>query len=503
MCPGSENVVLPLNTPSLTRRRLLQGAGAGIAALATAQSLSQNTAAENRSQPNIILILTDDMRVSDLPYLPAVQTRLVDQGTTFTNFTAAAPGCGPARASILRGQYPHSHGVQRGSGKFGGLDRFRKFGNEDSTIATWLHDAGYRTGLVGKYLNGYGSTPDLTTIPPGWDDWYGVTNEGYSRFTINEQGVEVRYTSRKEEHHATDVLAEHARAIIADVAPTGQPFFLHISPRAPHMPTEPASWYEDAFPDVRLPDHPGMNEADVSDKPHWVRIQPQRTAQEMEEIEIHFRRRLQTLLSVDDLVAGVLDELERQGVLDTTYILFSSDNGFGLGEHRVALKKGSPYEQVIRVPLIVRGPGIPPGVSLDVLASQVDLAPTFTGWAGAPTPEFAEGRSLGGILAGDPVPDDWRAFQFVEYFVARADRRERQPAFQTLRTQNAVYVIYGTGEQELYDLVADPYQTENQAATTDPDLLAELQAVAAAMMGCEGARCRHIDQEPLPAWPAA
>ena len=501
MCPGSENVVLSLKNPLLTRRRVLQGAGASIAALATAQSFSRNTTAETRSQPNIILILTDDMRVSDLPYLPYVQEMLVTQGATLTNFTAAAPGCGPARASILRGQYPHSHGVQRGSGDFGGLDRFRGLGNEESTIATWLHDAGYRTALVGKYLNGYGSTPDLTTIPPGWDDWYGVTNEGYSRFTINEQGVEVRYTSRKEETHATDVLADHARAIIADVAPTGQPFFLHISPRAPHVPTEPASWYADAFPDVTLPDHPGMNEADVSDKPDWVQIQPSRTAQEMDEIETHFRQRLQTLLSVDDLVADVVEELERQGVLDTTYILFSSDNGFGLGEHRVALKKGSPYEEVITVPMVVRGPRIAPGVSLDVLASQVDLGPTFAAWAGAATPEFAEGRSLGGILAGEPVPDDWRQFQFVEYFVARSDRRERQPAFQTLRTPAAVYVTYGSGEEELYDLVADPYQTENQAAVTDPDLLAELQEVAAAMLSCEGARCRQIDQEPLPAWP--
>jgi len=473
-----------------------------MAALAMARSRNRRTAAATRSRPNIILILTDDMRASDVPYLPTVQAQLVAQGATFTNFTATAPGCGPARASILRGQYPHSHGVQRGSGDFDGLDRFREFGNEGSTIATWLHDAGYHTALVGKYLNGYGSTPSLSALPPEWDDWYGVTNEGYSRFTINEQGVEVRYNSRKQEQHATDVLADHARAIIAEVAPTGQPFFLHISPRAPHTPTEPASWYEDAFLDAVLPDHLGMNEADVSDKPDWVRIQPQRTAREMEEIEIHFRRRLQTLLSVDDLVAGVLDELERQGILDNTFIVFSCDNGFGLGEHRIALKKGSPYEPVITVPLIVRGPGIPPGVALDLLASQVDLAPTFAGWAGASTPAFVEGRSLDSVLAGEPAPGDWRRFQFVEYFVANADRRDRQPAFQTLRTQDMVYVIYGTGEQELYDLIADPYQTENQAAVADPELLVQLQAVAATMMRCDGAGCRQLDQEPLPAWPS-
>lgn len=501
-----------------TRRRLLQHTIAGLASLAlgvgnlTRSGTAASPAQQPDGRPNIVLILTDDMRVADLPYLPSVQKLLVEQGVTLTNFAAAAPGCGPARASIFRGQYPHSHGVLRGAGDNGGLDRFRGLGSEDSTVATWLQDAGYRTALVGKYLNGYGSTEELLAIPPGWDDWYGVSNEGYSRFTINEQGTEVRYTSREikskrkpksdGEQHLTDVLAEKAVQVIADVAPAEQPFFMQISPRAPHGPVEPASWYLDAFPDVALPDHVAMNEADVSDKPNWVQVLPQMSEQDMADLAADFRARLQSLLSVDDLVAGVVAELEQQGVLENTYILFSSDNGFGMGEHRVAQEKGSPYEEAIMVPMVIRGPGISPGTTLDFLASQVDLAPTFAAWGGAEVPDFVEGRSLAEILAGEPVPDDWRKFQFIEHHTNIRDRTDKQPAFEELRTPQMVYVMYATGEQELYDMEADPHQAENLAAVVDEEWLVELRTITEAMWTCEAETCREIEQQPLPPWPA-
>ena len=498
----------------MTRRCLLQRGSAGLVGLSLgARDLLSTSARQPDGRPNIVLILTDDMRVADLPYLPAVQELLVDQGATFTNFAAAAPGCGPARASIFRGQYPHSHGVLRGSGDHGGLERFRGLGNEESNVATWLHDAGYHTALVGKYLNGYGSTPELLTIPPGWDDWYGVSNEGYSRFTINEQGTEVRYTSRQprskrkrkaqkaREQHLTDVLAEKALQIIADVAPTGQPFFMQISPRAPHGPVEPSSRHLEAFPDIALPDHVAMNEADVSDKPNWVQVLPEMSEEDLAKLRDEFRARLQSLLAVDELVAGVVAELEAQGVLENTYILFSSDNGFGMGEHRVAQEKGSPYEEAVMVPMVMRGPGIAPGTTRDLLASQVDLAPTFAAWGGAEVPDFVEGRNLAEILAGEPVPDDWRKFQFIEHHTNIRDRKEKQPAFEALRTPHMVYVMYATGEEELYDLAKDPHQAENQVAAVDPEWLAQLHAITEDMWVCSGETCRAIEQHPLPPWP--
>ncbi|MCA9878830.1 MAG: sulfatase, partial [Thermomicrobiales bacterium] len=450
---------------------------------------------------NIVLILTDDMRVSDLAYLPAVQSLLVEQGATFTNFATTTPGCAPARASILRGQYPHNHGVRRGSGDHGGIELFRTLGNEDSTIATWLQDAGYRTGLVGKYLNGYGSSEEMLAIPPGWSDWHGVSNEGYSRFTLNENGEEVRYNSRKEEQHLTNVLAEKAQEFIAATAPTGQPFFLHVSTRAPHGPAEPASWYQQALPGLTLPRTDALNEADVSDKPNWVRILPLLTDAELAALDAKFRARLQTLLSVDDLVATLVEELAEQGVLESTYIIFSSDNGYSLGEHRIFEAKGSPYEEAIMAPLVIRGPGIAPGQTLDVLASQVDLAPTFAEWGGAAIPAFVDGRSLAAILRGEGVPADWREVQLVEHFVANGDRTHRQPAFEALRNASMIYVAYGTGEEELYDVVADPHEVSNQAAAAAPELLAELRARTEAMYGCAGETCRTLEQKPLPTWP--
>lgn len=485
-----------LRVKSGVSRRTVLGALMGSALVSIWRD--RQSAAQSEEQPNIVLILTDDMRVDDLAFMPAVQKHLVDEGAVFSNFAATSPGCAPARASILRGQYPHNHGILRGQGDIGGVGLFQSLGNEDSTIATWLQEAGYRTALIGKYINGYGSTPDLTYIPPGWDVWLGISTEGYSRFAINQQGKEVKYKSKDGELHSTDVLAQLANEVIAETAPTGQPFFLHISPRAPHGPAEPAARHLDALPDARLPRTAATNEADVSDKPTWVQRLPLLTEAELSELDAYYRARLQTLLAVDELVAGVVAELEKQGVLENTVILFTSDNGYSLGEHRVAQEKGSAYEEAIMVPLAVRGPGIAPGQTIAALASQVDLAPTMAAWAGATAPEFVDGRSLVDILAG-AAPADWRQELLIEQFANDPTRSEKQPAFEALRTAARIYVDYGSGEQELYDLQADPLQLANLAATANPDLLAALAARAAAMHGCAGATCREIESQPLPA----
>lgn len=490
--------------PAISRRALLRKVGGGIVALAATRALpsaARATARELASQPNIILILTDDMRVDDLAFMPAVQSLLVEQGASFTNFAASSPGCAPARASILRGQYPHNHGILRGQGDIGGVDLFQSLGNENSTIATWLQEAGYHTALIGKYINGYGSTAALSHIPPGWSEWAGVTSEGYSRFEINENGSEVRYKSKDREEHSTDILAAKAVAFITETAPTGQPFFIHLSPRAPHGPAEPASRHLSAFPGATLPRTEAVNEADVSDKPKWVQLLPELGEAELAAIDGYYRARLQTLLAVDEMVAGIVAELERAGILENTYLLFTSDNGYSLGEHRVAQEKGSPYEEAIMVPLVVRGPGIAPGQTISALASQVDLAPTFAAWAAAAVPDFVDGRSLAPILGGEPVPPDWRQAILVEQFANNPGRTDKQPAFEALRTEHFTFVDYGSGEQELYDLVADPLQLQNLAATADPALMNALSQRAEAMKTCSGRSCRSIESEPLPTLP--
>ena len=494
-------------TDPLSRRRALQSLAAGALGLiaprgtafpAVAAEEATPRAQATAGRPNIVFILTDDMRADDLPYLPSVQSLLVAPGATFTTFACSSPGCGPARATILRGQYPHNHGVLRGSGDYGGADVFQNHGNEASTIATWLQDAGYRTALIGKYINGYGATVAPTYIPPGWDQWFGLTNEGYSRFEINENGDLVRYRSGKEEVNSTDVLAEKAKAFIAETAPTGQPFFIYLATRAPHGPAEPASRHRSAFADLTLPRNAAFNEADVSDKPTWVQLLPPLNDSQIADLDGYFRARLQTLLAVDELVAGLVERLRAAGVLDNTFFVFSSDNGYSLGEHRIVQAKGSPYEQDILVPLVIRGPGIPAGLTIDALASQVDLAPTFAAWADVAPPDFVDGRSLVSLLDGAPAPSDWRQFLLIEQFANDPTRSEKQPAFEALRLPASIYVEYGSGEREYYDLQSDPWETENLAATADPDLLATLSERVAQMKTCVATDCRAIESEPLP-----
>jgi N-acetylglucosamine-6-sulfatase len=456
-------------------------------------------AAQVNARPNIVLILTDDMRADDLAHLPAVQSLLVDQGVTLTNFLATNPSCAPARASILRGQYAHNHGVMRGKGEVGGIEQFVNDGDENSTIATWLQDAGVRTALVGKYLNGYGKGEELIYIPPGWSDWAANTREGYSRFEINQGGKLVRYRSKDNaEVHSTDVLAQLSVGFIADASASQNPFFLLIAPRAPHGPAEPASRHRSAFVDASVPQTPAMNEEDVSDKPQWIARLPPLTAEDHIAMEAYHRSRLQTLLAVDELVAAVVAELEAAGTLDNTYILFTSDNGYALGDHRLMQEKGSAYRESSVLPMVIRGPGIAPGTTLDVLATQADLAPTFAEWTGAVLPEFVDGRSLAPILAGNPVPEDWRKVALIEHAESEFDNVGRKPTWTALRGTDLLYTSYNTGEQELYDLRVDPYELDNLAATTDPEILAELADRASRMATCRAETCRAIESEPLP-----
>ncbi len=446
------------------------------------------------TRPNIILLVLDDMRADDLALMPAVQALLVAQGTSFTNFIATAPTCAPARASILRGQYPHNHGVLRSGGDQGGYGPFYVLGLEQSTVATWLQDAGYRTALIGKYLNGYpkeafSAGVPATHVPPGWDEWAGVIREPYFKLEVNENGDVVSYKKR----YATDVLAEKATAFAAE---TTQPFFLCLTPRAPHEPAEYAPRHATAFADVAAPRPPSFNEADVRDKPAWVQASPALDEEQVAELDAEHVARLRALLAVDEMVAALIETLQRAGTLDRTYILLTSDNGFHLGEHRTN-EKGTAYEESIRIPLVVRGPAVPSGQTIPALVSQVDLAPTIAAWADTTVPDFVDGRSLAPLLAGEAAPT-WRQALPVELFVDRPEGSTKKPGFDALRAEDFIYIEYATGERELYDLSEDPAQLDNLAASADAGRIEALSERLAALTGCAGAACRAIEDAPLP-----
>ena len=524
-----DRVQTPLGR-TLSRRSVLRALGGGPigllggpdripyspAAAIDARSTSARLQADAR--PNILLILLDDLRADDVTAMPAVQALLAEEGTSFTNFISTAPLCAPARASILRGQYPHNHGVLRGAGELGGFDLFQTLGHEQSTVATWLHDAGYSTALIGKYLNGYpsgdGLPADVTEsyVPAGWDEWVGMTDEGYFRFAVNENGEPVAsrtgkrrqfssrvqdrnpYSVKRKNLYSTDFFASKAATFIERTAQSGRPFFVYLAPYAIHGPAEPALRHASTFAGTSAPRSAAFNEADVTDKPAMVQAMPEMSAGQIAALDERHARRLETLQAVDEMVAILVDVLQAAGALEQTYIVLSSDNGYHLGEHRLAFEKGTPYEEAIRVPLVVRGPGVPAGQTVPALTSQVDLAPTFATWGDATVPDFVDGRSLAPLLSQEPRATPWRETVLVEH---SAHTTMHPSTFQALRDMDRVYVEYATGDRELYNLVDDPYQLENLASSAEPALIQTLSARLAAMAMCTGETCRAIESAPL------
>jgi arylsulfatase A-like enzyme len=471
-------------TARFSRRRVLAALSGAAVALRGLPTLAQAP-----RRPNVVLIVADDMRVDDLPFMPATQALLVEAGTTFEQCIAPTPGCAPSRASILRGQYPHNHGVLRGSGRRGGFGRFRALGNEETTLATWLQDAGYRTALIGKYLNEYPIGAEPNHIPPGWDEWAAATKGGYIGFELNEAGALVRYRKR-DGAYPTDVLAAKAVDFVSRAANTDDPFFLFLAPRAPHGPATAAARHEGMFADRSAPRPPSFNERDVSGKPRWLREAAPLDDTRVAEIDATYRARLGSLQAMDDLVANVVSALEAAGALANTYIVLTSDHGYHLGEHRIVGGKGTPYEEAIRAPLVIRGPGTPVGRSAG-LTSLVDLAPTIADWAGARVPEFADGRSFAPVRHG--VPASWRKAVFVAHHHNRPERSDGPSAFHAMRMDRSLYVEYAEGWRELYDLERDPYQIDNQIRDAEPAVMESLSASLRRLAQCSGRSCRAAE----------
>ncbi|WP_239162122.1 sulfatase family protein [Acrocarpospora phusangensis] len=438
------------------------------------------------AKPNIIFILTDDLDTSDLTKFPNISSLLMGQGTTFSRFFVANPWCCPSRSSILRSQYVHSHGIVSNRAPSGGFPRFHPM--ESSTLGTWMRKAGYRTALMGKYLNQYPSGVSPTYIPPGWDEWAVPVTHLYQEYgyRLNDNGKLVDHGDAPEDY-LTDVLARKA----VDFAAKDDPFFLYLSPVAPHRPANFAPRHAKAFPGAKAPRTPSFNQLDVSAEPAWLRERRPLSAGAIASIDRQYRDRMRAMLGVDDLVGTLIAELARSGKLANTYLFFTSDNGFHLGQHRLRPGKTTPFEEDIRVPMIVRGPGVQAGRVTDAMGASVDFAPTFTELAGTGHPDFCEGRSLVPILHNRPTA--WRDAVLVE-FVLPDYAGSSPPTYKALRTARHTYVEYETGESQLYDLATDPYQLRNLAAEADPALIFQLSSRLAALHRCQGASCREADR---------
>jgi arylsulfatase A-like enzyme len=449
-----------------------------------------------------VLIVTDDEDVAAHAFMPKTKALLEDRGTTFDNFFVTYSFCCPSRASILRGQYAHNTHIVGNEQPWGGFEKFRQLGLEESTIATWLQSAGYHTAMIGKYLNRY--VPERDGVPPGWDEWYvgGNAHRSYD-YTLNENGRAVAYGDEPRDY-LNDVLTDKAVQVIRKASSAGQPFFVYVLPFTPHSPSVAAPRHVDMFAHAALPRAPGFDEADVGDKPEFVRRMPPLDEAHVRRLEDEYQRRLASLQAVDDMVERIVAALEAVGALDSTYVIYSSDNGFHLGEHRLPAGKDFAYEEDIRVPAIVRGPGVPAGHRIEAMVLNSDFAPTFAEIAGIEAPTFVDGRSF--LPLFDSPKQPWRESflierrQFEKQYVELAeqlgmttDEIERSAQLDAIRTFAWTYVEYGTGERELYDVARDPHQLDNVVETADPALVAALAARLAQLRTCRGAECRRLE----------
>ncbi|HEY3302010.1 MAG TPA: sulfatase [Candidatus Binatia bacterium] len=487
---------------------------AGSAAAVTPASKLQPPA---YGKPNFIVILTDDLDLASVEFMPKLKELVTKHGTVFSNYFVTDSLCCPSRVSLLRGQYPHNHRVLSNAKPEGGFEKFYELGEEQSTLAIWLKAAGYRTVLLGKYLNEYPGKQSLY-VPPGWDEWYAVMDHRavFFNYRLNENGRAVSYGHDANAYEA-DVLAAKTVDFIARTSAGGkQPFFIYLAPSAPHVPAIPAPRHAEAFSHAAAPRTPAFNETDPSDKRHLSPLSPN----DLQRLDRLYRMRLQSLLAVDDMVEKIVIALQDQGLLDQTYIFFTSDNGFHLGEHRLKAGKGTAYEEDIHVPLIVRGPGVPPGKTLKQQVLNIDLGPTLAELAGVHPPDFVDGRSFSPLLTGAPLaPPAWREDFVVEYWSPTPNRPRRDgllrrwvaslvrshstppespenasinlPDYVALRTKNHLYVERANGERKLYDLNADPHELHNLIQSAAPGLIARLSERLAALEHCAGASCRQ------------
>ena len=437
-----------------------------------------------QDRPNLVFVLTDDMRDGDLDHMPITRRLVADQGMEFTDAVSPHPLCCPARAQLATGQYAQNNGVQHNRGVHGGFQAL----DPTREASSWFRDAGYRTGFVGKFLNGYGPHD---VRPAGWSRWDALTRGVYDYvdFSMTGDGDPRRYT----DSYITSVIEDHANQAVTDFSEAGDPFVVYAWHLAPHYritpeggrglpPAEPQD--QDLFLDARPEsfDDPAFNEADVTDQPAYLRnLAPV----SRDEVSAENTARLQALQSVDRAVGSLVDTLAEEGVLDNTYIVFSSDNGYSLGEHRF-IGKDVLTDEALQVPLLVRGPGIMPGSTSDLPVTLVDLPTTFAALTGVSPAWQVDGTSLAPTLRGDD--QTFRDTTLIQTGRTLGDGWSHRG----VRTER---YLYGTDGSDgfLYDRLVDPEEMVN--LIDDPayaEVRAALELRRTELVGCAGWTCNQV-----------
>jgi N-acetylglucosamine-6-sulfatase len=502
--------------------------------LLVALAAAPATAAAGPKHPNIIVVVTDDQTLASLrtATMPSTVEQIGDAGTEFTDAVATTPLCCPSRASLLTGQYAHNHGTLANTPGYEALREKR------NALPVWLDRAGYVTAHVGKYLNRYkASVDDPADVAPGWDQWHTVLDPAgkyvrYYDYQLAVNGELSRFGSKPRDY-ITRVINRRAAMMVRRYAPKRSPLYLQVDHRAPHteegddsgppcgglVPPDPRD--VTAFRDEELPRPASFDEQDVSDKPSFIRELPRLTPSTTETIAEGYRCGLASLLAVDRGVAKLVGALRRAHELDDTVLMFTSDNGFFYGEHRIPEQKTRPYEEALRVPLLIRVPDrylggdtAAPEVSEPV--ANIDLAPTILDLAGAEpcrsrkSCRVMDGRSLLGLIRGTATWPEDRAIA-IEFDAGERARPTLVCRYEGIRLAGQVYIRHTAAadrlsgecrpidETEHYDLAADPFQLDNlfPADPGSPEAAIEdtLDARLERLRDCEGIPGR----DPLPA----
>jgi N-acetylglucosamine-6-sulfatase len=439
---------------------------------------------DHDSRPNIVLITTDDQRADDMRYMRRTRRLLGRHGVTYRDFLSPHPLCCPARAELLTGQYAHNNGVRHNKGPYGGYRAFRA--NQQHNVGAWLQAAGYHTAFVGKFLNLY---PRKGPIVPGWDVFDPTIGGTYSPFgiTMLNNGAPQRF----DDTYTADLVSQRTIANIEQLAAQEEPFFVYSSHVAPHgmhrkgrwVPPVPAPRHADMFGKEKAPSlrDPSFNEKDLSDKYARYQSDPSKVAK----VNRLHRQRIRSLQSVDEAVRDTVRALRRLGALDNTLILFTSDNGYLLGEHRWQGKQ-VPYEQALQVPLLMRGPGIPKGQVRQETRTLVDIVPTVVQAAEAEPTVRMDGNALTDTLHRDDAPG-------YDAVLIQAGHESLPWEYRGVRTRRHTYVEYHDGFTELYDRKRDPHQLTSLAGYGGPRVRQGARRVAARRSALVTTMKRRLD----------
>ena len=507
--------------------------------LGLASASGEPASAGTPARPNIVLITTDDQTAASLRVMKRTRELLGDGGTEFERFYATFPLCCPARATYLTGQYAHNHGVLDNLARLGG--GYPAMREPDRVLPVFLQQAGYDTALVGKFLHDYRSLER----PPGWDVFYSLLDGSFTRYygyeMTDSMGGSVRF-GEEEGDYVTDSLTNRfALPYIRSRAGNPAPFFLHLSYTGPHWGSgrnddagrrcvtpqpfdfetarpKPAPRHANAFENARLPQPPSFNEKQIADKPALVSREPRFGAADRRALARRYRCELATLLAVDEGVAAVNQALVDAGLAGNTVVMFTSDNGYMHGQHRLLGGKVHPYEEAVRVPFLMRGPGVLAGKEVAAPAANVDIVPTILDFAQAPAGRTVDGTSLRSYVAGegmrsravvleakrppkqtargDVAARSWvgvhtRRYTYIEHYRGTA---------ATLEQGYSLPIAAGRrSARELYDNVRDPYQLDSRHRDKAyADTRGKLARLARRMRGCAGQACVVRESIPPP-----